>query len=178
MQIQENGFQFHSNNEEKDLHLLNLGETMDKNNADDLFSDYFETLDSGDILPNPVCEINDALEGFGDDLNLDPLESNPLIPDDLLTPITSIVEQDFGPDNPGEGTSSSFSASSTNVETIIKQELNKTDNEPEASQTPLPPPTGLKIASFAVDPDVCSIVDQEKQPEQPEQVERVTKNST
>ena len=114
--------------------------------ADDLFKDYFETLNPDEVLADPVCEDEQDPLGLGADFQFESLETNP---DDLLTPISNLGNDhnngavQTNPDDPGP---------SNRVMNIIKQELD--DEVP-----PAPVKEGLKIASFAVDPDVCSVVD-------------------
>ena len=107
----------------------------------DLFKDYFESFNESYPDPVSVCEENDPL-GLGSDLgdlvtegNL--LTSNVLLHDDLPC---------IDPQN--------------NLENPVKQE---SDNAPSQDLVAAEQRTssflGLKIADFAVDPDLCSILE-------------------
>ena len=101
----------------------------------DLFKDYFESINAEDTYPVPGCEENenDPL-GFGSDVPLDDLVSD----QDLFTPISFLQEN------------LSQSHEAKNTETHIKQE---DQSQPSSSSF-----GSLKIADFAVDPDLCSIL--------------------
>ena len=153
---------------------------MEKSDGDELFKDYFETFNSEAA---PACEDSneDPLAGFGSDLNLECLGSTN--PDDLLNPLSSLVSDSDFLAIPESGQQEAGSADHqygqlcldqqplesqpafidphdapnqdilpTQDDIVIKQEL------PEPySASPAPAP-GLRIAGFAMDPDLCSVL--------------------
>ena len=139
---------------------------MEKSDGDDLFKDYFESLNPTDILADPVCEEDNDPLGIGTDLNFDSLGPAPEN-NDILEPITSLIEEDLISGDPsynlGDGTSHDDAQSHlVTVDTVIKQELFDDPipgpSSSSSSAPPPPQPAGLRIAGFAVDPDMCSIL--------------------
>ena len=95
----------------------------------ELFKDYFESINAEDTYPVPGCEENENDPlGFGSEVPLGDLVSD----QDLFPPISFL---------PAE-----------NTETHIKQE------DPSQQSSSNIPFGSLKIADFAVDPDLCSIL--------------------
>ena len=117
--------------------------------GDDLFKDYFETLNPDEVLADPICEDDpDDPLGLGPDFNLEALGSS-TTPDDLLTPITSLIED--SPSAGGDGLhpsniSQDVQPKANIVDTIIKQELADDVPPPAAPAGPSSSGLGLKIA--------------------------------
>ena len=139
---------------------------MEKSDGDDLFKDYFESLNPTDILADPVCEEDNDPLGIGTDFNFDSLGPAPEN-NDILEPITSLIEEDLISGDPsynlGDGSSHDDAQSHlVTVDTVIKQELFDDPipgpSSSSSSAPPPPQPAGLRIAGFAVDPDMCSIL--------------------
>ena len=101
----------------------------------ELFKDYFESINAEDTYPVPGCEENDPLGFSSSNVPLGDLVSD----QDLLTPL-SFLQENVSLDYEAE-----------NIETQIKQE----DPIQSSSGTSF---GSLKIADFAVDPDLCSIL--------------------
>ena len=97
----------------------------------ELFKDYFESINAEDTYPVPGCEENenDPLS-LGSDVPLGDLVSD----QDLFTPISFLQEN--------------------LTETQIKQE-DPSHSQQSSSSSHF---GSLKIADFAVDPDLCSIL--------------------
>ena len=100
---------------------------MEKSDGDDLFKDYFESLNPTDILADPVCEEDNDPLGIGTDFNFDSLGPAPEN-NDILEPITSLIEEDLISGDPsynlGDGSSHDDAQSHlVTVDTVIKQEL-------------------------------------------------------
>ena len=146
---------------------------MDNTGADELFKDYFETFNSEDILADPICEASeeDPLQSLqpvtegelisGSDSHVDNIIDNVIAEQgDGLLVFNDSVNNIIGANLPGfedAGDGNNIFATDA-VNNIIKQEIADDQEQPPGPSSSAPSSGGLKIAGFAVDPDLCSIV--------------------
>ena len=146
---------------------------MDNTGADELFKDYFETFNSEDILADPICEASeeDPLQSLqpvtegelisGSDSHVDNIIDNVIAEqgDGLLVfndSVNNIIDANLpGFEDAGDG-NNIFATDAVN--NIIKQEIADDQEQLPGPSSSAPSSGGLKIAGFAVDPDLCSIV--------------------
>ena len=149
---------------------------MDNTGADELFKDYFETFNSEDILADPICEASeeDPLQPVteeqlisGSDSHVDNIIDNVIAEQgDGLLVFNDSVNNIIGANLPGfedAGDGNNIFATDA-VNNIIKQEIADDQEQPPGPSSSAPSSGGLKIAGFAVDPDLCSIVEPEPPP--------------
>ena len=121
---------------------------MDRTEAkDELFGDYFESFNPGDTFPAPICEQNDT--------QVPGLEGE----DDLLGSMSLLEEADL----------TDLLAEEPVTEFPVAVDEIKVEEHPVIPAPGLPPPAeppppakpggaGLRIAGFAIDPDLCSVI--------------------
>ena len=152
---------------------------MDNTGADELFKDYFETFNSEDILADPICEASeeDPLQSLqpvteeqlisGSDSHVDNIIDNVIAEQgDGLLVFNDSVNNIIGANLPGfedAGVGNNIFATDA-VNNIIKQEIADDQDQLPGPSSSAPSSGGLKIAGFAVDPDLCSIVEPEPPP--------------
>ena len=152
---------------------------MDNTGADELFKDYFETFNSEDILADPICEASeeDPLQSLqpvteeqlisGSDSHVDNIIDNVIAEQgDGLLVFNDSVNNIIGANLPGfedAGDGNNIFATDA-VNNIIKQEVADDHDQSPGPSSSAPSSGGLKIAGFAVDPDLCSIVEPEPPP--------------
>ena len=152
---------------------------MDNTGADELFKDYFETFNSEDILADPICEASeeDPLQSLqpvtegelisGSDSHVDNIIDNVIAEEgDGLLVFNDSVNNIIGANLPGfedAGDGNNIFATDA-VNNIIKQEIADDQDQSPGPSSSAPSSGGLKIAGFAVDPDLCSIVEPEPPP--------------